>query len=322
MPEAPEPSRERTVILEDKTLARLHGGFTQVPNFLLRRKDLTPGGKITYSLLLSYAWQDDFCFPAQQRIAQDSGYSERQVRRTLVELKSKGLIDWKQRGLNRPNIYRLLTVFKDSRTPGGGHPGPDKMSGPDRTPMSGQDRTPMSAYKDLREKTQHTRVGVSQKEGTTTPQVELVAYFHRKARHPDTQDAIPKELAQAKDLLAAHGFDACRSIVDFAIEKAAETNFKVRHFGAVLAYVPEAIAALDRTRLRKRRAEDERRRRDEETARIAAEREAYFKLPPEERLAHRLNRHVAVFKTLERREPTPAEVEDLRRRLSTEHLDA
>ncbi len=158
MPETPERDRERTVILEDKTLARLHGGFTQVPNFLLRRKDLSPGAKITYSLLLSYAWQDDFCFPAQERIAEDSGYSERQVRRTLVELRDKGLIDWKQRGLNRPNVYRLLPVFK---TPSGAivRPGPDTMSAPDRTRASAQDRTPMSAYKDPMKKIQNVNVG-------------------------------------------------------------------------------------------------------------------------------------------------------------------
>lgn len=159
MPETPERSVERTVILEDKTLARLHGGFTQVPNFLLRRKDLTPGAKITYSLLLSYAWQDDFCFPAQERIAGDSGYSERQVRRTLVELREKGLIDWKQRGLNRPNVYRLLPVFKSAPAGGVVLPGPDKMSGPDRTPVSGQERTPTSAYKDTVKKIQHVNVG-------------------------------------------------------------------------------------------------------------------------------------------------------------------
>lgn len=160
-PQKPSP----TVILEDKTLGRLAGGFTQVPNFLLRRKDLSPGAKITYSLLLSYAWQENFCFPAQEQLAKDSGYSVRQVQRTLIELRGKDLITWKQVGLNRPNIYRLLPIFsKDTKTDkkskeNSGH---DKMSLPDTTYMSGPDTTPMSYYKDSYKNTHNVDVDETQ----------------------------------------------------------------------------------------------------------------------------------------------------------------
>jgi len=132
---------DQTVIIEDKTLARLSDGFTQFPNFILKRKDLTPGAKITYGLLLSYAWQKSFCFPAQERLAEDSGYSVRQVQRSLVELRTKNLVSWKQQGLNRPNIYYIKPIFKDNEA------GSDNMSLQDTTPMSLQDTTPMS-YKE------------------------------------------------------------------------------------------------------------------------------------------------------------------------------
>ncbi len=44
---------ERHVIIEDEALA---AGFTQIPNLVLRRPDLSPGAKLTYMVLLSYAW--------------------------------------------------------------------------------------------------------------------------------------------------------------------------------------------------------------------------------------------------------------------------
>ena len=35
------------------------GGFTQVPNYILKSNDLSVGAKLTYAMLLSYAWQND-----------------------------------------------------------------------------------------------------------------------------------------------------------------------------------------------------------------------------------------------------------------------
>ena len=55
------------------------GGFTQVPNFILRSKDLSVGAKLTYAMLLSYAWQNDYCFPGQETLAEDIGVSRRSI---------------------------------------------------------------------------------------------------------------------------------------------------------------------------------------------------------------------------------------------------
>jgi len=56
-------------------------GFTQVPNFILTKKELSFGAKLAYAMLLKYAWADDACFPGQLKLAEDMGAGERSVRR-------------------------------------------------------------------------------------------------------------------------------------------------------------------------------------------------------------------------------------------------
>ena len=68
------------------------GGYTQVPNFILRSKDLSIGAKMTYAALLSYAWQNDYCFPGQQTLAEDMGSGKRSVVRYIDELEKNGFI--------------------------------------------------------------------------------------------------------------------------------------------------------------------------------------------------------------------------------------
>jgi hypothetical protein len=62
-------------ILEKQTLviqnAALRQGFTQIPNYVLRDARLSFGARLTYTMLLSYAWQEGSCFPGQGRIAAD-----------------------------------------------------------------------------------------------------------------------------------------------------------------------------------------------------------------------------------------------------------
>jgi hypothetical protein len=91
-------------------------GFTQVPNFILTKKELTVGAKLAYAMLLKYAWADDACFPGQLKLADDMGAGERSVRTYLKELETAGLLEITQRGLGKTNLYRLfLTVDKPAR---------------------------------------------------------------------------------------------------------------------------------------------------------------------------------------------------------------
>jgi len=88
-------------------------GFTQVPNAILTHSTLSPGAKITYAMLLRYAWQEDRSFPGQGRLAKDIGAGERSIRTYLKELEAGGLVEIHQRGLGRSNLYILdITVAK------------------------------------------------------------------------------------------------------------------------------------------------------------------------------------------------------------------
>src|ERR1700730_4758009 len=74
---------ERNIILKGADAASKQG-FTQVPNFLLKSKKLSAGDKMTFAMILSYAWQKDYSFRGQRRLAEDLGIDERNVRRLLV----------------------------------------------------------------------------------------------------------------------------------------------------------------------------------------------------------------------------------------------
>ena len=106
---------EKNIILRgaDALSAR---GFTQVPNHVLESEKLSPGAKLTFAMLLKYAWQNNYCFPGQERLAKDMGGGVRSIVRHVQELESMGYIHIKRRGLGKPNIYELnLTRSKSKR---------------------------------------------------------------------------------------------------------------------------------------------------------------------------------------------------------------
>lgn len=99
-----------TIIIENKALRQ---GFTQIPNYVLRDEQLSFGARLTYAMLLSYAWQAGSCFPGQGRLAQDLGVSRRSASAFLRELRGARYVDWKRRGLGKTNIYRILDIEPD-----------------------------------------------------------------------------------------------------------------------------------------------------------------------------------------------------------------
>ena len=98
--------KDRNIILKGADAATAKG-FTQVPNFLLKSKKLSSGDKMTFAMLLSYAWQNDYCFPGQERLAADLGLTDRSVRTHLKSLESNGLLAIQRRGQGRTNVYEL-----------------------------------------------------------------------------------------------------------------------------------------------------------------------------------------------------------------------
>lgn len=171
MPDEHRPT-ERTVLITDPTLKSFEGGFTSIPNRVLENSELTLGARMAYAMLLKYAWQDGFCYPAQQRIAHDLGVTDRSVRTFLNELRVAGLIEWKHQGLNKPNIYYVMRL--PARTPAtDARPGPEKFSAPDRKPTSGQERKRPSDYKDSTTRTHKTVNGLGELLGPEEDRVRI-----------------------------------------------------------------------------------------------------------------------------------------------------
>lgn len=88
------------------------GGFTQVPNFILRNGSLSLGAKVTYAMFLHYGWHNNFCFPGQERLAEDMGMSQSRVSEFIKELAVAQLIEIKRRGMGKTNIYKIKFVVQ------------------------------------------------------------------------------------------------------------------------------------------------------------------------------------------------------------------
>ncbi|OPX92609.1 MAG: hypothetical protein A4E53_00400 [Pelotomaculum sp. PtaB.Bin104] len=136
-----QQKREKTLIIEDPTLKR---GFTSIPNCVLFAPGLSMPAKCLYSIILAFAWQDDECFPGQERLAESSGCTDRTIRKYLDELRDYGLISWIQRGLNQTNIYYIHDLSKVKRLKALSDKDRKERSGPDRKGSSGQDRKELS----------------------------------------------------------------------------------------------------------------------------------------------------------------------------------
>ena len=106
--------REKNIQLET-TDPIVQGGFTQVPNFILKDATLSLGAKVTYAMFLSYAWNNNWCYPGQQRLAKDIGMSIGRVNQFIKELEAAQLIDVKKRGQGKTNIYTVKFRVQQKR---------------------------------------------------------------------------------------------------------------------------------------------------------------------------------------------------------------
>ena len=96
------------------------GGFTQVPNFILKNGDLSLGAKVTYAMFLHYTWHNDSCFPGQERLAEDMGMSQSRVSEFIKELQTADLVEITRRGQGRTNLYKIkFVVRRTTRKPRG-----------------------------------------------------------------------------------------------------------------------------------------------------------------------------------------------------------
>src|SRR3954470_9538804 len=91
------------------------GGFTQVPNFLLKDPKISANAKVVYSMLLSYAWDNDRVFPGQERMAKDIGTSQPTIARAVKELEDNGWLEIQRRGQGKTNVYILKYRIVDKK---------------------------------------------------------------------------------------------------------------------------------------------------------------------------------------------------------------
>lgn len=127
---------------------RFHGSF--IPEWLERMKGITPGAKICYARLCRYAGKNGMAYPKNDTLAEAIGVSDRQIRRYITELEESKLIETKQRGFGKPNLYYFLehdfmdaTMSEQERTDTS-EPERTETSGQEWTHMSGQERTSTS----------------------------------------------------------------------------------------------------------------------------------------------------------------------------------
>lgn len=130
-------NREQTLFVDDEVLS---AGFTLIPNVVFKRSDLSRDAKFLYAVLLSYAWQDDSCFPGYDRLLADLGCGRSQLARFIRELVDVGFMTVKRRGQGKTSIYTLhvrvqtqkshlgTTRSLDSETPSSPRVGLNKYS--------------------------------------------------------------------------------------------------------------------------------------------------------------------------------------------------
>jgi Helix-turn-helix domain len=88
------------------------GGFTQLPNCVLNDPNLSPGGKVVYAKLLSYAWYNNRVFPGQEKLAEEIGSGKRTIIRLIAELEKRGYVEVQRRGQGLTNVYVLRHTVK------------------------------------------------------------------------------------------------------------------------------------------------------------------------------------------------------------------
>ena len=117
--------RERfdQVLVENEML---RAGFAAVPYKVLRDTALSTGARLSYAILLMYAWQEGSCFPGQMRMAEDMGITDRHLRRYLNELRDRAYISWRKTMPWGSNTYTIHDIHSKLKAE------------PKRTPVSGR----------------------------------------------------------------------------------------------------------------------------------------------------------------------------------------
>lgn len=273
-----------------------------------------------------------------RRLDKGAGLSKPTLLKALRDLADRNIIiptrqSSREKG-NQPTNYRLNVIASDDRsTPGGPTSNGPGGGGQKRRPplvkefdqggVKSFDQGLVKSFDHTRNSGQepvdntHGVRGVSSRNSPAREEAAaLVAHFHERIGSVPGRAALPRELDQAAQLLAAHGTERARFIVGYAIEQAAETKFRMRHFGALEGYVSESLVAFETAEKNRRRREAEELKQREEDKQREAERAEWARLSPEDRIERRVQTNLITFRILKGRDPTDADVEELRQKFA------
>jgi hypothetical protein len=124
--------------------------FAPVPNWILKRKEISMGAKAAYGRLCQYGGTHGAIWPKLSTLADELGVSESQAGRYIHELESFNLIQVKRRGLTLSNQYALLAHVWQKQE-GAQEPKPQKNPAPPDPaymPVPDLSYMPDQSYKD------------------------------------------------------------------------------------------------------------------------------------------------------------------------------
>lgn len=229
MPRTPNKDpNQPTVFFTRGTDSRVTGGFTQVPNCVLRSRTLSSGAKVLYGVLLSYAWQDGACHPDQATMAADLGCTDRQVRNWLKELEEEHLVHVHRRGLQRSNLYEIMPIET-----------------PDRKNISGQDRKYISAP-DRNQRSAPPKKDPGAKDSSVI--VRSMSDRHTVGRMPDDDVRTAGEDADLAEQFRA----MVRTVAPKAVPGPGEATAFIQACGGLSAAITAMTGAADRHRRTKK----------------------------------------------------------------------
>lgn len=107
-----DPSKSSVRLVDNNSI--FANGFVQVPTMILRSSRISPFAKLLFSVLLSYAWQENLCFPSMETLVNDLGVKRQAISRYLRELEKAGLIRTERRKtVPSSNIYFIETRLSE-----------------------------------------------------------------------------------------------------------------------------------------------------------------------------------------------------------------
>lgn len=88
--------------------------FTQVPNEILSKSQLSIQSRYLLCVLLKYCGSKNYCFPSQKTLAFQCNCSTRYIRKLLSELDKNKIIFWERKGFNRSNTYFVSKLYRNN----------------------------------------------------------------------------------------------------------------------------------------------------------------------------------------------------------------